>query len=191
MKKENIILGKKQYQVEVPENDQEMKKGLQNRKSLDQDKGMLFIFPDSDKISMWMRDTLIPLDIIFINSDQEVIDVKKGTPQDDTLLSVEDTMYVVELNQGSGVKVGDELEFVDDDASEYVMDVIGPDGQSQYQLKGGERIVSRRQTKIIIRKAKKALDSQADKDFKSLGRYIFKVFNQQDGREAEYVTLPD
>ena len=41
-------------------------------------------------------------------------------------------MYVVELNQGSGVKVGDELEFVDDDASEYVMDVIGPDGQSQY-----------------------------------------------------------
>jgi len=39
-------------------------------------------------------------------------------------------MYVVELNKGSGVKVGDELEFEDDDI--YVMDVLGPDGQSQY-----------------------------------------------------------
>ena len=187
----DIILGNKQFSVQEAKSEEEKQRGLQKVKELPKNSGMIFYWDQPQRVEMWMRDTLIPLDIIFINSDQEVIDVKKGTPNDDTLLSVEDTMYVVELNQGSGVKVGDELEFVDDDASEYVMDVIGPDGQSQYQLKGGERIVSRRQTKIIIRKAKKALDSQADKDFKSLGRYIFKVFNQQDGREAEYVTLPD
>jgi len=52
---------------------------------------------------MWMRDTLIPLDIIFINEDQEVIAVEQGQPEDDTLLSQEDTMYVVEVNVNSGV----------------------------------------------------------------------------------------
>jgi len=51
--------------------------------------------------------------------------------------------------------------------------------------------VSRRETKIIIRKAKKALDSQADRDFKSLGKYIFKVFKKQDEREPEYVSAPN
>jgi hypothetical protein len=42
-------------------------------------------------------------------------------------------------------------------------------------LVGGERIVSRRETKILIRKAKKAYDSQSDRDFKALGKYMFKV----------------
>ena len=187
----NIILGNKEFKVKEAKTEQDKEKGLQNVTQLPKDEGMIFYWDEPQHVEMWMRDTKIPLDIIYINSDQEVIDVKQGIPEDDTLLSVEDTMYVVELNKGSGVKVGDELEFADDDASEYVMDILGPDGSSQYQLKGGERIVSRRQTKIIIRKAKKALDSQNDKDFKSLGRYIFKVFNQQDGRQAEYVTLPD
>jgi hypothetical protein len=45
-------------------------------------------------------------------------------------------------------------------------------------LEGGERIVSRRETKILIKKAQKAKDSQSPADFKSLGRYIFKVFKK-------------
>lgn len=184
----NIRLGNKKFKVREAKSSEEMQKGLQNVKSLPKDEGMIFYWDEPQRVEMWMRDTLIPLDIIYINSDQEVIDVKQGVPEDDTLLSVEDTMYVVEVNKGSGVKVGDDLEFLDDI---YVMDVLGPDGQSQYQLKGGERIVSRRETKIIIRKAKKALDSQADRDFKSLGKYVFKVLKKQDEREPEYVSAPD
>ena len=184
----NIRLGNKKFKVREAKSAEEMQKGLQNVKSLPKNEGMIFYWDEPQRVEMWMRDTLIPLDIIYINSDQEVIDVKQGIPEDDTLLSVEDTMYVVELNKGSGVKVGDDLEFLDDI---YVMDVLGPDGQSQYQLKGGERIVSRRETKIIIRKAKKALDSQADRDFKSLGKYIFKVFKKQDERDPEYVSAPN
>ena len=186
----NIKLGNKEFKVKEAKTPEDMQKGLQGVTKLPKDEGMIFYWDEPQRVEMWMRDTLIPLDIIYINSDQEVIDVKQGVPEDDTLLSVEDTMYVVELNKGSGVKIGDELEF-ETEPGEYVMDVLGPDGQSQYQLKGGERIVSRRQTKIIIRKAKKALDSQAERDFKSLGKYIFKVFDQQDNRDAEYVTLPD
>jgi len=77
---------------------------------------------------MWMRDTLIPLDIIFINEDQEVVAVEQGQPEDDTLLSHEDTMYVVEVNVNSGVQEGDSLEFVEDE--EVVMKVLAPDGSS-------------------------------------------------------------
>jgi hypothetical protein len=98
-------------------------------------------------------------------------------------------MYVVEVNVNSGVKVGDELEFEDD--SEVVMKVLAPDGSSQMDLVGGERIVSRKETKVLIRKAKKAYDSQNDRDFKALGKYMFKVLKGQDGRDPEYVNGPE
>jgi uncharacterized membrane protein (UPF0127 family) len=89
---------------------------------------MIFYFEEPDLVEMWMKDTLIPLDIIFINSDQEVIAVEQGKPNDPTLLGHEDTLYVVELNQNSGVKVGDELEFDDDKAP--TMKVLAPDGST-------------------------------------------------------------
>lgn len=184
----NIILGTKKYQVEVADTIEKQQKGLQNVSNLNSDHGMIFIYTEPDTRYMWMKNTLIPLDIVYINEDQEVIAVEHGQPEDNTLLSHDDTMYVVELNQGSGVKEGDELEFLDDD--DYVMSVLKQDGTSQMDLKGGERIVSRRETKVLIRKAKKALDSHSENDYKSLGKYIFKVFKKQDERKPDYVESP-
>lgn len=184
----NIKLGDKEYNVKEAKSIEERRDGLQNVKELPQDEGMIFYFVTPQNVEMWMRDTLIPLDIIFINEDQEVIAVEQGKPNDDTLLDHNNTMYVVEVNSNSGVKVGDELEFMDEDTP--VMKVLAPDGSTQMELYGGERIVSRRETKIILRKAKKANDSKNDKDYKSLGKYIFKVFKKQDNREPEYVNSP-
>lgn len=184
----NILLGNKQFKVREAKTEEEKQKGLQEVQHLPQDEGMIFYWDSPDRVEMWMRGCDIPLDIIYINEDQEVIDVKQGKPNDDTLLSVGNTMYVVELNANSGIKIGDELEFEED--SKYVMEVLAPDGSSQMSLEGGERIVSRKETKVIIRKAKKALDSQNERDFKSLGKYIFKVFNKQDNRSPEYVEAP-
>lgn len=184
-----IELGNREYNVQEAKSMEEMQKGLQGVKELPQDEGMIFYFDQPQLVEMWMRDTLIPLDIIFIDEDQEVIAVEQGQPEDDTLLSHENTMYVVEVNVNSGIKVGDELEFEDDD--EVVMKVLAPDGSSQMDLVGGERIVSRKETKVLIRKAKKAYDSQNDRDFKALGKYMFKVLRGQDGRDPEYVNAPD
>ena len=186
-----IKLGNREYNVQEARSIDEKYKGLQDVKELPQDEGMIFYFDQPERVEMWMRDTLIPLDIIFIDEDQEVIAVEQGQPNDDTLLSHEDTMYVVEVNANSGVQVGDNLEFVEDEDEEIVMKVLAPDGSSQMDLVGGERIVSRRETKILIRKAKKAYDSQNDRDFKSLGKYIFKVLKGQDRRDPEYVNSPD
>ena len=49
---------------------------------------MLFYFDPPQEISIWMKDTLIPLDIIFIDEDEEVIEVHEGKPQDETLITV-------------------------------------------------------------------------------------------------------
>ena len=185
----NIKLGNKEYKVQEAKTNEEKVKGLMGVTDLPQDEGMIFYWNQPQRVEMWMHNAKIPLDIIFINDDQEVIAVDKGTPDDDTLISHPNTSYVVEVNQGSGVKVGDELEFEDEDSP--IMKVLAPDGSTQMELWGGERIVSRRETKILIKKAIKAYQSQSDSDYKSLGRYMFKVLNGQDNRKPEYVTKKD
>lgn len=153
---------------------------------------MLFVYDEPQDVSFWMKDTKIPLDIIFINEDEEVVSVKQGTPMSEEPITESRVQYVLEVNQNSGIKEGDEVEIEDDDDSEELqkMKVLAPDGTVQMELEGGERIVSRRETKILIKKAKKAYQSKDDKDYKALGRYIFKVFNKQDNRDPEYVDSP-
>lgn len=150
---------------------------------------MLFYYNPPSTVSFYMKDTLIPLDIIFINEDQEVVKVYKGNPLDENLMSVKDIAYVLEVNQNSGISVGDEFEFEDEDEPP-VMKVLASDGSEQYSLWGGERIISRKETKVLIRKAKKADQSKEDKDYKALGKYLFKVFTKQDNRDPEYVQAP-
>ena len=185
-----IELGNKKFKVKEAKTPEEKAAGLSNITELPENEGMIFYFDQPQTVSFWMKDTKIPLDIIFINEDQEVINVKQGQPEDLTELVEDDVLYVVELNVNSGVQIGDELEFEDSEEPEFVMKVLAPDGSVQYQLQGGERIVSRRETKIIIKKAKKALDSGTDSAYKALGKYVFKVFKKQDERKPEYVKSP-
>lgn len=185
-----IKIANKEYNVKEAKTEEERRKGLQGIKSLPKDEGMLFYFDPDDEVSMWMDKTHIPLDIIFINEDQEVTKVYHGKPEDKTLVSSPKTAYVLEVNQGSGIKVGDELDF--DDDSEPVMKVLAQDGSTQMDLWGGERIISRRETKILIKKAKAAESVKNTPKFDnkciSLGKYIFKVIKGQDTRPAEYVN---
>lgn len=184
-----IKISNKEYNVKEAKTEEEKRNGLQGIKSLPKDEGMLFYFDPDDEVSMWMNKTYIPLDIIFINEEQEVTKVYHGKPEDKTLVSSPKTAYVLEVNQGSGIKVGDELDF--DENSEPVMKVLAPDGSTQMELWGGERIISRRETKILIKKAKLAESVKDTPKFNnkciSVGKYIFKVIKGQDTRPAEYV----
>lgn len=183
-----INISNKQYKVKEAKTEEERKKGLQGIEQLPKDEGMLFYFEYPQEVSMWMDQVDIPLDIIFINDDQEVIQVIEGKPNDKTLLICPDTYYVLEVNANSGINIGDELEFEDESAP--VMKVLFPDGSDQMQLWGGERIFSRKNTKILIKKAKKADLSKDDKDYKALGKYMFKCIHIQDNRDPEYVQVP-
>lgn len=194
---EIIEIGGKQYKVELAETETEKEEGLQGIKDLPDDQGMLFVYDKPQTVGFWMKDTLIPLDIIFIDEDQEVISIYQGKPEDKTIVEEDDVKYVLEVNQNSGIEEGDELEFEDSEeedksnSKQPPMQVIAPDGSVQMELQGGERIFSRRSTKILIKKAKKAEVSKLDKDYKALGRYIFQELDRQDGRKPEYVQSKD
>ena len=185
-----IEIGDKKYNVEVAQTDEEKTKGLQDKKELAEDEGMLFIYDEPQTVGFWMQDTDIPLDIIFIDEDFEVISVYKGQPHDETIAEEDDVQFVLEVNQGSGIKEGDELD-IDDDDEVPTMKVIAPDGSTQMELNGGERIFSRKNTKTLIHMAKRADKSKADRDYKALGKKMFTYLKQQDEREPEYVEAPE
>ena len=186
----DITIGDKKYKVEIADTPEKQEKGLMGRKSLPENQGMLFIYDEPQDLSYWMKDTFISLDIIFIDDDMEVVSVKQGQPMSEEPITENDVQYVLEVNSNSGIEEGDQLVIEDSDDSEYSMHVLFPDGSTQMNLKGGERIVSRRETKILIKKAKKAEASKTDGAYRALGRYIFKVLKRQDSREPEYVDSP-
>lgn len=186
----DITIGDKKYKVEIADTSEKQEKGLMGRESLPEDQGMLFIYDEPQDLSYWMKNTLISLDIIFIDDDMEVVSVKQGQPMSEEPITEDDVQYVLEVNSNSGIEEGDQLVIEDSDDKEYSMHVLFPDGSTQMNLKGGERIVSRRETKILIKKAKKAEASKTDGAYRALGRYIFKVLKRQDSREPEYVDSP-
>ena len=183
-----IHIGDKEYNVKEAHTEEEKRKGLQGVTELPKNEGMLFFFDQPQEVSMWMQNTLIPLDIIFINEDDEVIKVVQGIPNNETPIVVQDTLYVLEVNVNSGIKEGDELEIEDDGP---IMKVLAQDGTSQMSLFGGERIFSRKNTVVLIRKAKKADKTKSENDLRALGRYMFKCIKGQDERPAEYVKSPE
>jgi uncharacterized membrane protein (UPF0127 family) len=73
-----VQVNNKTYSVKVAKTEEEKARGLQNIKSLDKNEGMIFIYDKPQTVRFWMKDTLIPLDIVFINKDMEVISVYKG-----------------------------------------------------------------------------------------------------------------
>ena len=192
----SIKIGGKEYKVEEARTDEELENGLRGTKELPEDEGMLFYIPDESSQQTFTMDGMeIPLDIIFINQDQEVIDVRRDCqPGQNQIVSTTENIgegdyvaYVLEVNPNSGIQVGDSLEF---DEEGPVMKVLAQDGSTQMELWGGERIFSRKNTVVLIRKAKKADISKDDKDYKALGRYMFKCINIQDTRKPEYVESP-
>jgi uncharacterized membrane protein (UPF0127 family) len=108
----------KRYKVQVAQTEEERAKGLSGITTLPKDKGMLFVFDEPQTVSFWMKDTLIPLDIVFINPDEEVIEVHSAKPNDLTPITVSNVQYVLEVNQGSGIKEGDEVDLEEEDDSD-------------------------------------------------------------------------
>jgi len=111
MKEEFISLP---LQLEIPQNDGEFRLGLMFRESLEQDRGMLFIFESNDYWTFHMRNTSIPLDIAFLNEDGTIESIQKLEPYNPIPVAPYGKIrYAVETNQGwfaeNNVVVGDKL----------------------------------------------------------------------------------
>ena len=185
-----IEIGDKEYNVTCARTEEERIKGLQGVTELKDDEGMLFFFEEPQTVGFWVKDTKVPLDIIFISEDMEVISVYQGEPENENIAEEDNVKFVLEVNQGSGIEEGDELD-IEEDGELPKMKVIAPDGSTQMELEGGERIFSRKNTRTLIRMAKRASKSKEDKDYKALGKKMFTYLKQQDEREPEYVEKKD
>ena len=199
MKETLIEIADKEYKVLVAETEKEREQGLSNVESMDNNEGMLFVMPeDQDQVVFNTVEMKFDIDLIFIDQNNKVYDTAVGEAHsEDSIVATPEegskTKYVLEVNIGSGIQIGDELDIEEEDEvsdEEVKMYILGSDGKPQMDLVGGERIISRIETKEIIRKAKKANKSKQDKDYKKLGKYLFKVFKGQDERPSEYVESP-
>jgi uncharacterized membrane protein (UPF0127 family) len=87
------------------------------RKSMPGDQGMLFVYEKGEMLSMWMKNTYMSLDILFVNGKREIITIYKNTLPLSThpMSSHKDAMYVVEVAAGFcdtyKIKVGDRIRF--------------------------------------------------------------------------------
>lgn len=204
----NVTINNVNYKLLHLISDEEKEVGLKNVVELDQHEGALFDYSDEPQssLSFWMQDTEIPLLICFMNESGKVISVHKGTPMSEEPIteSSEFIAYVIEVGVNENIHPGDQTslgqkqDIIDDEDGEDDLDeypdlkinklvVYGSDGNPQAFLQGGERIFSRKSTRVILRKAKKAYMTKEDVDYKALGRYVFKEMDAQDSRDPEYV----
>ena len=96
------------FDVEIAQTSEERAKGLMFRESMPENYGMLFVFDDDVPRSFWMKNTLIPLDMIFIDGNMTVVDVKNAVPCKEDPCSTYSAhgKYVLEINAGLAEKYG-------------------------------------------------------------------------------------
>lgn len=94
--------------IEIADNDQSRARGLMGRRSLPRRGGMLFIMDTSDTTGFWMRNTPLPLDVVFVGADSQVVSIaKRTTPySDETILPAGPKKYVVEVRAGFSDRFG-------------------------------------------------------------------------------------
>ena len=105
------------FNVEIAKTIEERRTGLMYRKKLLNNEGMLFIFPREKIIQLWMKNTYIPLDVIFISENKVIVDIKKNMEKlSETIVkSKVKSRYALEFNAGLinklNIEIGDKVLF--------------------------------------------------------------------------------
>jgi uncharacterized protein len=105
--------------IQIANSDFDRELGLMFRKQMDENKGMLFIFPVEERQSFWMRNTFIPLDMIFVNSSKKIVTIHRNTQtlSDQSYPSTAPAQFVLEVNGGycsrHNINEGDKINFIE------------------------------------------------------------------------------
>jgi uncharacterized membrane protein (UPF0127 family) len=109
---------KTRIDIQIADNEYDRELGLMFRKHMQENRGMLFIFPQEGIQSFWMHNTYIPLDMIFVNAQDKIVTIQNAdkTLSDQTYSSIKPAQFVIEVNLGFakkyGLKVGDKISWV-------------------------------------------------------------------------------
>jgi uncharacterized protein len=103
--------------IEIADDEAKRTQGLMYRDSMAENRAMLFTFPDEQERSFWMKNTIMPLDIIYVNAKKQIVSTQKNAVpySEDSVPSNGAAQYVVEVNAGfcerHSVKQGDHIEW--------------------------------------------------------------------------------
>lgn len=103
--------------IEVASNDAAREQGLMYRDAMAENNGMLFMMGTEEMQAFWMKNTIIPLDILYVDSERRIVSIHKNTTPFslDQIQSDKPALYVVEVNAGytdkHGIAVGDFISF--------------------------------------------------------------------------------
>ena len=99
--------GEARFSVEVADDDRERSAGLMFRTAMKDDHGMLFVFERTRRLSFWMKNTPMPLDLVFIDAGGTIVDVLRGEPFSVAPIAPEaPARFVLELKAGTAEKTG-------------------------------------------------------------------------------------
>lgn len=99
--------GDKSFSIEVADDIGERSTGLMFRETMPDDRGMLFVFERTQPVSFWMKNTPMPLDLVFVAQDGTVRAVKRGEPMSEAVIAViEPVRFVLELKAGTAERTG-------------------------------------------------------------------------------------
>lgn len=102
-----IYINSHRFQVEVADEPAERQQGLMDRKSLEEDRGMLFIFPEDQVLAFWMKNTSLPLSIAYIDSSGVIREIHDMEPLSlRPVYSRVSVRYALEVNQGRFAELG-------------------------------------------------------------------------------------
>lgn len=109
-------LGNRTFTLEIANTNQTRLRGLMFRDSMPKYHGMIFVFPDEQMLSFYMKNTKIPLDIIYLDAEGRIVSIHQMQPyvERPAVPSAKPAQYAIEINQGMaeavGLKEGDVLE---------------------------------------------------------------------------------
>jgi uncharacterized membrane protein (UPF0127 family) len=177
-------------------------RGLSNLQEMPKGAGALLVFDEPEDVPITMAEMNFPLDLVFIN-EGKVHTIRTAQPGEESIVTGKPSDMVLEINagEGNGIKAGNDASLIgvkekggqikyvpgDIEPEPGKLHLLDDEGKVQMNLRGNERVFSRKDTKRIVALSEAATASEDDKDYKKLGRYFVKVINRQDSQEPEYV----
>ena len=188
-----IKIGDKEIKANVAKTPSELKKGLLETDELPKGEGLLLQFEEEGDYPITMKGMKYPLTLIFAKGGR-INRVLNADPEEDNLRGFGPVDMVLEINpkDAEGIKPGHEMEIVGEKKEDGTVEmaegglqpkgaahVLDENGKVQMNLKGGERIFSRKATSQMFELAKKG-------DYKKLAKFVFDELDRQDSRPEEY-----
>ncbi|HUT22534.1 MAG TPA: DUF192 domain-containing protein [Candidatus Bipolaricaulota bacterium] len=110
----NVCFDQTCFNVEVADSGEAQERGLMFREKLESNQGMFFVFDEEDIYSLWMKNTLIPLDMIWLDENLKIVSIFSNaqpcqTPTCESIKPLKKAKYILEINGGAAVEKGIDL----------------------------------------------------------------------------------